>query len=191
MRMTVKPIIKIFRNCLLVAALFVVTGFDTKQKTTISLEQQVKAVFLFNFAQFVEWPATTFLSPSSPIVIGILGKDPFGSFLQETIDNEQVNGRPLIIQRYSSVAEVKGCHILFIHASVAPKLDAILKALKGKQVLTVSDLNNFAKQGGMVRFVKESNKVKLRINVNAAKAEGITISSKILRLSEIVNSDES
>src|SRR5688572_9033802 len=191
MRMTVKPITKIFRNCLLVAALFVVTGFDTKQKSTISLEQQVKAVFLFNFAQFVEWPATAFLEPNSPIVIGILGKDPFGSFLQETIENEQVNGRPLIIQRYSSVAEVKSCHILFIHASVAPKLDAILKALKGKQILTVSDLNNFAKQGGMVRFVKESNKVKLRINVNAAKAEGITISSKILRLSEIVDSDES
>lgn len=189
--MTFKPLFKIFRNYLLIAVLFVVTAFDTTQKTTISLEQQVKAVFLFNFAQFVEWPTTAFVESNSPIVIGILGKDPFGTFLEETIHNEQVNGRPLIIQRYSSVADVKGCHILFIQAPATPKLDVILKALKGKQILTVSDVNNFTKQGGMVRFVKESNKVKLRINVNAAKAEGITISSKILRLSEIVNSDES
>jgi hypothetical protein len=189
MRMNFKRIFNI-RNAMLITVLFVVTSFDVKQNTTIPLEQQVKAVFLFNFAQFVEWPATAFLQPDSPIVIGILGKDPFGTFLEETIHNERVNGRPLIIERYSTVKEVKNCHILFIHASATSKIDATLKALKGRQILTVSDINNFANHGGMVRFIKESNKVKLRINVNAAKAEGITISSKILRLSEIVSTDE-
>lgn len=148
-------------------------------------EYQLKAVFLFNFAQFVEWPAEVFPQPDSPIVIGILGKNPFGVFLQETVEGEQINGHPLVVVHYTSVEDIENCQILFINQSTA-RLDDVLKKLEGKDILTVSDDNNFTKVGGMIRFKNENKKIKLQINLAAVKGSDITISSKLLRLSEIV-----
>jgi hypothetical protein len=166
--------------------LFSLSGFIPPQKKIAVGEYEIKAVFLFNFAQFVEWPSEVLPEPNSPIIIGILGKDPFGPFLEETIEGEKINGRPIEIQRYTSVKQIKDCHILFIDPAVTPRLDNMLHELKGKEILTVSDGSNFIKQGGMVRFIKESNKIRLQINLSAVKASDITISSKLLRLSEIV-----
>ena len=147
----------------------------------------MKAVYLYNFAQFIEWPEKTFTQSDDPIILGILGKDPFGNFLEETVKDEVVNGHPIVVQRYSSVNEIKACHILFIHPSVNSRMDNILKGLTGRNILTVSDANNFTKLGGMVRFVKDANKIKLHVKLNKVKDEGISISSKLLRLSEIVD----
>jgi hypothetical protein len=149
-------------------------------------EYQVKAVFLYNFTQFVEWPATTFETANSPIVIGVLGKDPFGSFLDETIQEENVNGHPLRVTRFSKVEDVKDCHILFISDSEQDHLKKILEKFRSQPILTVSDMNNFARQGGIIRFVTEERKTRLRINIEAARLANLTISSKLLRLAEIV-----
>jgi hypothetical protein len=169
---------------LLIMILSISTGFAPPQKLATE-EYQLKAIFLFNFAQFVEWPAEVFQEPDSPIVIGILGKDPFGVFLQETVEGEQVNGHPLVIEHYDNVNDIKNCHILFINQSTT-RLDDVLKELEGKDILTVSDGNNFTKLGGMIRFKNDSKKIKLQINLTAVKGSDITISSKLLRLSEIV-----
>lgn len=165
---------------------FSLLGFTPPQEKIAAAEHAVKAVYLFNFAQFVEWPVEVFTEANSPIIIGVLGKDPFGSYLEETVQGEVINGHPIEIERYSSVKQVKKCHILFIHPSLEPRLDDILNELKGKNVLTVSDGSDFTKLGGMIRFVNDSNKIKLQINLNAVKASNITISSKLLRLSDIV-----
>jgi hypothetical protein len=149
-------------------------------------EYKVKAVFLFHFAQFVEWPASVFADAQSPIVIGVLGEDPFGNYLDETVFGEKVNDRPLVVNRYQRASDIQNCHILFVSKSVKEKQDEIIQTLKGKRILTVSDLSGFAKSGGMIRFVNEENKIKIRINLDAAKAEGLTISSKLLRIAEIV-----
>jgi hypothetical protein len=150
-----------------------------------SREYQIKAVFLFNFTQFVEWPANA-LQPKAPLVIGILGEDFFGSYLQEIISAEQVNGHPLTIQRYSQIEEIKTCHILFISKSEKSRIEAITSGLKGRNILTVSDVDNFIKQGGMIRFYTVDNKIQLRINPDAAKEANLIISSKLLRLAQIV-----
>ena len=169
--------------------IFFMLGFALPPQSMESPEYQVKAVFLFNFAQFVEWPASAFPDAKSPIVIGVLGTDPFGSYLDEIIQGEQIEGHPLEIQRFENVSQIKSCHILFIHQSIVPRLYYVLKDLKVRNILTVSDGNNFTKQGGMVRFFTENNKIKLRINLEAVKEADITISSKLLRLAEIVNPD--
>ena len=179
LKVTAKPLA-------IVIFLFFIGGFAPPQKKLAVGEHEIKAVFLFNFAQFVEWPPEVLPDPNSPIIIGILGKDPFGAFLEETIQGEEVNGHPLVIQHYSNVKQIKSCHILFIHPSLTPRLDNILNALKGKGILTVSDGSDFIKQGGMIRFIKESNKIKLQVNLSVVKSSDITISSKLLRLSEIV-----
>lgn len=150
---------------------------------------QVKAVFLFNFSQFVDWPPAAFAGPRSPITICVLGHDPFGAALDDIVQGEIVNGRPLEVQRYRSVAELGDCHILFIDRSEQSRLGEILAQLDGRSVLTVGDSDGFARRGGMIRFMTVGNKIRLRVNLDAAQAAGLTISSKLLRPAEIVKSD--
>jgi hypothetical protein len=152
-------------------------------------EYQVKAVFLFNFSQFVDWPPAAFAGPRSPITICVLGHDPFGAALDDIVQGEIVNGRPLEVQRYRSAEELGGCHILFIDRSEYSRLGEILAQLTGRSVLTVGDVEGFARQGGMIRFMTVGNKIRLRVNLDAAQAAGLTISSKLLRPAEIVKSD--
>lgn len=149
-------------------------------------EYQVKAVFLFNFAQFIEWPSNAFPQTETPLIIGVLGEDPFGAYLDETVRGEKVNNRPLVVQRYRQVDEIKMCHVLFISHSEADHLKQIFTELKNRNMLTVGDVEGFALRGGMIRFVTEKNKIRLRINLEAAKAAQLTISSKLLRPAEIV-----
>lgn len=149
-------------------------------------EYQLKAGFLYNFAHFIEWPANAFSDPESPIVIGVLGNDPFASDLDGIVRGEKVNNHPLVVQRYQQVEEIKACHILFISQSEAKRLERIFMALKNRSVLTVGDADGFARRGGMIRFATQNNKIRFRVNLEAAKNANLTISSKLLRAAEIV-----
>ncbi|MDB6168346.1 MAG: YfiR family protein [Verrucomicrobia bacterium] len=153
-------------------------------------EYQVKAVFLFNFAQFVEWPPEAFENPRSPIVIGVLGSDPFGSLLEDAVHGETAQGRPLQVRRFSDPRAAQGCHILFLSAHEAAKVPETLAALKGRPVLTVGESEGFAVSGGMIRFVMDRGKIRLRINANVARDAGLTLSSKLLRPAQIVDSGD-
>lgn len=157
------------------------------QATTVP-EYELKAVFLFNFAQFVDWPPTVFPDASAPIVIGILGADPFGPYLDEVVQGEQVKGRPIIVKRFHTVEDIDGCQILFVN------LDKPLSArseasLAGRGVLTVSDAG-VASPTTMIQFVSVRNRLRLRIDAESAGAAGLTISSKLLRAAEIVRKRE-
>jgi hypothetical protein len=151
-------------------------------------EYQVKAVFLFNFTQFVEWPASAFGDASSPIIIGVLGTDPFGAALEETIQGETVNGRSLVIRRFASVEEIDDCHVLFINLPGKQDLTAVLEQMRQRNVLTVSDAKEFAHAGGVIELLTIDNKIRLQINLDAAKLANLTISSKLLRPARIVSS---
>jgi hypothetical protein len=150
-------------------------------------EYQVKAVFLFNFSQFVDWPAASFADARAPLVIGVLGNDPFGATLDDIVRGETVNGRPLAVRRYESVEQIDdACHILFIERSQEEQFRALLAALKGRSILTVGDFEGFAQRGGIIRFLTVGNKIRLRINLAAAQEAKLTISSKLLRPAEII-----
>jgi YfiR/HmsC-like len=148
-------------------------------------EYQLKAVFLFNFAHFVEWPATALPGGNAPFVIGVVGKDPFGSSLDEVVRGESVGGRPLAIERYPDVPRLGKCQILFIPAPELTHLEQILEALKGRSVLTVTE--GPAPRGAIVDLLKEDSRIRLRIDLQAARASNLTISSKLLRPAEIVD----
>ena len=149
-------------------------------------EAQVKAVFLFRFAEFVEWPPEAFADPHSPLIIGILGEDPFGRYLDDIARNQQVNNRPFAIQRYRRVAEIKTCHVLFISRSENVHLEQILGFLTSKRILLVGESEGFARRGGAIEFVPQGTKIGLRINSGVAQAASLIISSKLLRQAEIV-----
>jgi hypothetical protein len=173
-----------FGKTFVLPALLFWGGLSLSAQTATSPEYQVKAVFLFNFAQFVDWPPKAFPEAQTPLVIGILGEDLFGSYLDETVRGEKANDRPLVVQRYHRIGEIKTCHVLFISRSESARLEEILAGLKGRSILTVGDTDDFALRGGMIRFVTEKNKIRMRINLEAVKAANLTISSKLLRLAE-------
>jgi hypothetical protein len=153
-------------------------------------EYQVKAVFLFNFAQFVEWPAAAFEGPEAPLVIGVLGEDPFGPALDDTVRGEVINERPLAVRRFQRAEDLDQCHILFVSRSESKRLESIVAALRGRAILTVGETEGFALRGVMIRFVTEKNRLRLRINLDAAKAAGLVVSSKLLRPAEIVTTKD-
>lgn len=153
-------------------------------------EYQLKAVFLFNFAQFVEWPADAFDGPKAPLVIGVLGEDPFGPHLEDTVRDEIIGGRPLVARRFPRPEDIDQCHILFISRSESNHLAEIISALRGRRILTVADTEGFALRGVMIRFISEKNRIRLRINLDAAKAAGLVVSSQLLRPAEIVTTRE-
>ena len=155
-------------------------------QTPAPTEYQLKAVFLFNFAQFVEWPTNTFANAQSPIVIGVLGDDPFGDYLDALVRGEKVNHRTLVIKRYARVEEIKSCQILFISGSERERFDSHFEKLRGRSILTVGDSEGFASRGGMIRFAVEKSKIRLRINLDSARAANLALSSKLLRTAEKV-----
>jgi hypothetical protein len=161
---------------------------DREAAPQLSREYDLKAVFLLNFAQFVSWPAEAFPSPDAPFTIGVLGADPFRGTIDEVVQSEKVRKRAVVVERYDKVEEALGCQILFISTSELKRIPHALKVLRQRPILTVSELDNFAQRRGMIQFLTESSKVCLRINNEAAKAAGLTISTKLLRVAEVVTS---
>lgn len=149
-------------------------------------EYRVKAAFLFNFSQFVAWPPRAFSSANAPIVIAVLGQDPFGADLDAMVSGERVNGHPLIVRRYRDLSDVGGCQILFIDRSESARLPEILQALRGRAILTVSDIEGSAQSGVMIDLVTRSDHIGMRINLAATRASGLTVSSQLLRLARII-----
>jgi hypothetical protein len=162
-------------------------GLNAARGQTVSHEYPLKAVFLLNFAQFTDWPTNAFDAPDSPLVIGILGDDPFGTLLDNAVRDETVNGRKFVVKRYQRIEDIKICHILFISESETRRLDKIVSDLKGEPILTVSDIDNSAYRGVCVRFLTENNKIHLRINLDSLKDANLVMSSKLLRVSETIS----
>jgi len=144
-------------------------------------EYQVKAAFLFNFAKFVEWPANAFSDTTTPFVIGVLGHDPFGPYLDDIVRGERINNRSLTVQRYRHAGEIKQCQVLFISRSESDHIDQIISSLKYRKILVVTDADG-GNGGVIIRFVNEGNRIRFKIDVEAAKAANLVISSKLLRL---------
>ena len=151
-------------------------------------EYQVKAAFLFNFTKFTDWPPKAFPSSNAPIVIGIVGEDPFGKTIDDVVSGEAVGGHPLIVKRLRADDDLRNCHLLFISRSEKERLPALLTQLKGSPVLSVSEIDGFAAQGGMVNLLLANKTVKMEINQAVAEHAGLQISAKLLKLARLVNS---
>jgi uncharacterized protein DUF4154 len=150
-------------------------------------EYQVKAVFLFNFARFVEWPALTFVDSKAPFTLCVYGEDPFGGDLDAVVRGEAVAGRPIAVRRMRQQRDFRECQILYIARDAEGELDQILAALDHRGTLTVSDFDGAAKRGVMIRMTTVRGKIRLSVNIEAARAARLTISSSLLRSAEIVD----
>ncbi len=149
-------------------------------------EHQVKAVFLYNFTQFVAWPESAFPAKDAPLIIGILGPDPFGEYLDTVVSGESAAHHPIRVRRFRNPEDVRDCHILFVRVPDG-EIASLPKTLGKKGMLTVGDSRGFSQAGGMVNFIKRQGKIGLQVNLDAVKDAGLDVSSKLLRLAEIVS----
>ena len=152
-------------------------------------EYQVKATFVYNFTKFTDWPSNAFASPDSPIVIGIVGEDPFGKTIDDVVRGEALGGRPFIVKRLRAGEDLRSCHLLFISRSEKDRLPSVLSQLTGSSVLTVSEINGFAERGGMVNLTLANKSVKVEINQAVAEQAGLQISAKLLKLARLVRAN--
>lgn len=154
-----------------------------------SVEYQVKAVFLYNFLQFVEWPPDAFQNETAPINLCVFLHDPFGGALDEIIRGKTIENRRLVARRVSEVRDLRGCQLVFAGDTDNKRLPDILKELTGTSALLVGDSEQFAERGGGIQFYAEDNKVRFSINVDAVQRARLMVSSKLLALARIVHSD--
>ena len=151
-----------------------------------SSEYLIKAGFIYNFAKLVGWPGNAFAQPDSPIVIGILGTDPFGGIIDRILADKKVDARRFVIKRLKWGMEFKDCDILFVGASEAVHLEEIIRAVKGLPILTIGETPGFARRGCIINLIVEDNKVRFEVNLDAAKQADLNISSRLLALAKII-----
>jgi len=177
------------RALLLIFALWMAGHAANHAAEARATEYELKAAFIFNFSQFVDWPTNAFESDTEPMIIGVVGSDPFGPILDQIVQDEKVRGRPLVVQRFARPNEIKRCHILFVSKSLAAQWPEILRSVSDQPILTVSDMDRFSNRGGMIHLVTEKNLVRMRVNPEIARRSGLTISSKLLRLADNTTRD--
>jgi uncharacterized protein DUF4154 len=162
-----------------ILAALLVAAAEREPRGQSAPESQVKAAFLYNFAKFVEWPAGAFGDAGAPLVIGVLGKDPLGRDLDNSVRGRTAGGHSIVVQRYATGTTPSG-HIVFVSASERSRLRETLESLKREPILTVSDLDGFTDAGGMIRMFVVDGEIKLDINVDRASGSGLRLSSKLL-----------
>lgn len=168
-----------------VAGLAVHGQSTTTRSARSALEYDLKAAFLLNFAKFVEWPAAAFTDDHSPLVVGVLGEDPFGETMDRIVREKQIKGHPLIVSRWKSGEAPGPCQLLFICRSESYRVAELLRNLGGQSVLLISEIEQFLERGGMINFFTESDQVKFAVNPDAAARAGLIISSKLLNVAKV------
>jgi hypothetical protein len=142
-------------------------------------QSEIEAAYLYNFGKFVHWPPN---QQTQPLNICVLGKDPFGGELEKIVANEKIDGRTLAVDPLQSASQASTCSILYISASEAPHLERDLAAVATRPLMTVSDIDGFAKRGGMIEFVLENDRVRFEVNLDATQKAGLTLSSQLLKV---------
>jgi hypothetical protein len=170
----------------LALALFVAAGPMAPARGQIrAAEYEIKAAAVFQLARFTEWPTSSLGPADTPIVLGVLGDDPFGPLLEQLVLGRKVGGRPVVIRRLQRPAESAGCHLLFVAASEKPHMSRILEAVSGTGVLTIGETDQFAEHGGVIGLVMGKS-INLVVNTDAASRAHLKISSRVLTMARLV-----
>jgi hypothetical protein len=161
---------------------------QTPTGAVINREYAIKAAFLYQFLNYVDWPADSFAEDSAPFVIGVHEANPFDNVLNLVVQDKKVAGRSIEIRGLRSASDVTKCHILFVPKSVPKAMqDAVIKAAHGSHTLTVGESDDFIDRGGAARFFLEGNKVRFEFNKDVLAKDNLKVSSKLLALAKIAS----
>jgi hypothetical protein len=174
----------------LIAVMFLGMSLATRMRGQEIEEYRVKAAFLYNFAKFVDWPSQAFKTPQDPIMVCVLGHNPFGNALEEVLRGKSIEGRAFAFRQVADAEEASACQILFISSSEGKHFRSLYGNLKPAGVLTVGEARGFATDGGVINFKLDAGRVRFEINVGAAEHAQLQISSKLLSLAQIVKTEK-
>lgn len=167
--------------CCCTLLLAILASSFASAQTSRASESQVKAAYLYNFGKFVTWPND--LSKSSDAFeICVLGKDPFGAILDDTVQGDKINGKKIEILRLSRPQEMSGCNILFVSSSEENHLPGIVAEAQRMHVLTVSDMPHFAERGGTIGLVNQEDRIRFEVNRTRAEQCHLGLSSELLKV---------
>ncbi len=173
----------------------VVGPVQLRAQSAVQREYAIKAAYLQNFINYIEWPADALPPVGGTITIGIVGENPFGLVtdpqtgkLIDPLNGKHVKGRTLAVRQVATPSDLEQCQVVFVCTSEKARLAEIVGQLKSARALTVSEVDGFAAQGGIINFISERNKVRFEINPEAARRIGLTISSELLKLAKLVKS---
>jgi hypothetical protein len=151
-----------------------------------ALEYEVKAAYLYNIVNFVTWPPDAFTGPSDPLHVCVYGMDPFGRALDTAMQNGTSNGRPVQVIRAADANALSTCEVAFLPGTNTDRIDQGVRLTAQRPVLTVGEAPDFLRRGGMIAFVVDGGRVRFDINLQAASARGLTLSSRLLQVARTV-----
>jgi YfiR/HmsC-like len=172
--------------CIVVGVLFLVHSSPAPAQSEGNNEYQVKLAFLYNFAQFVEWPADTFRDEGAPLAICVAGNNPFQGEIEKSLSGRTVAGHPVEVRRLNPDEDPNDCQMIFVRATEKKVVPRLLASSKGSSTLTVGEATGFAERGGIINFTREEDKLRFEVNLDAAAQTRLRISSKLLALARIV-----
>ena len=150
-------------------------------------EYQLKAAFIFNFAQFVEWPGDTFSAPDAPLVIGVMGDSTMAASLEMACRGKTAGKREIVVKNLSGADAIRSAQIVFIGAAERDRLPELIRRATAESVLTVGDFDGFTAASGMVRFLTEDNRLRFEVNLDAVNAGKLRVSAQLLKLARMYN----
>lgn len=162
-------------------------AFSRDEKT---VEYPVKLAFLYNFTKFVEWPAQSYRGPGAPLVICIVGDDPFGPDIEGELRTRSVGSHPIEVRTLRPSDIMNVCHMVFVPATAESQATRILRGLKGPSTLTVGETEGFAVLGGVINLTADGNTLHFEVNLLAAERAGLKISAKMLALAKIIHDEK-
>jgi hypothetical protein len=148
-------------------------------------EYQVKAAFIFNFTQFVEWPDNAFSSSDAPFVVAVMRRDPFDGSLEEAMDGKSVGRHPIVIKHFDNPEDIGACQLLFVPSERDDALSSIFGKVGKNPVLTVGETDSFMASGGHFRFYIDGNRIRFEIDPDTVEGVGLKVSAKLLKLARI------
>jgi hypothetical protein len=161
-------------------------GLAAAAEPPAASEYALKAAFLYNFVKFVEWPESRFADGRSPLVIGVLGTDPFGAELEKVVRGRRINGRDVVVQRFDSADAAKPAHVLFVNTGDGLPTAELRRALGAYGVLTVGESDPFTRGGGIITFRSRGDRLGFEINMATAERAGLKISAQLQKLATVI-----
>jgi hypothetical protein len=178
------------RGIVSLVALVILSSIPALARGSHPTQYDVEAAYLYQFGNFIQWPSKSGADKKpKTFTICVLGEDPFGTILEDTLRGSKMNGLPMAASRIASIRDAAGCQILFISSSRRNQIDADLLALRGQPILTVSDIPDFASRGGVIQFVLIDNRVRFEIDLSGAQKAGLKLSSQLLKVAVAVRGD--
>jgi hypothetical protein len=151
-------------------------------------EALIKAAIVYKLAKFVEWPGASFADAGSPLRLCMLGTTPLADALRAA-EGRAVHGHPITVGQVDDPGRVDACHIVYIANDQQHRLPALLALFDGRPVLSISEIDGFADNGGVIGIVRRGTRLGFQVNLGSARRAGLLVSAPLLELAEVVGRD--